>query len=86
LCLCPQDTTSFDRLRSTSFRLRTQNDVTPYGVNDVMLRINDFSLWEIDAVATTQIQSVRKILLFVYMYDTISCKRGDNYETVIFDR
>jgi len=43
LCLCPQDTTSFDRLRSTSFfakqkhhsALRTQNDVTPYGVNDV---------------------------------------------------
>jgi len=50
LCLCPQDTTSFDRLRSTSFRLRTQNEVALCAnsvvlrTNDVMLRINDVVL------------------------------------------
>ena len=48
LCLCPQDTTSFASSLATSFdllvniivRIRTQNDVTPYGVNDVALRAN----------------------------------------------
>ena len=51
-CICVRRTqhrfavkpqTSFSR-RLTSFRLRTQNDVTPCGVNDVMLRINDVGL------------------------------------------
>ncbi len=47
LYLCPQGTTSFDRLRSTSFRAkkehpkkaRTQNGVVLH-TNDAMLRIN----------------------------------------------
>ena len=63
LCLCPQDTTSFASSLATSFdllvniivRIRPQNDVTPYGVNDVMLRINDVSLRENDVASTTQI-------------------------------
>ena len=56
LCLCPQDTTSFCnfsckhhfehsenivvRETDTKRSCLTTNSVTPYGVNDVMLRIN----------------------------------------------
>ena len=61
LCLCPQDTTSFDRLRSTSFSRRLTslyacghktmlryiaNDVTATAVSDVGLRPTMFSYVE----------------------------------------
>ena len=53
LCLCPQDTTSFDRLRSTSFFatrkhhsvLATQNDILPLAKKDTTLRIDLFVLY-----------------------------------------
>ena len=71
--LCPQGhnsvtskaSTSFDSLLSTSFRLRTQNDVTPYCANDVMLRINDITANAVNDVASPT------VLHFVQIYGTI---------------
>ena len=76
LVFVPQGTTSFDR-RSTSFRakrdhhcpLAAQNEVMANAINDVMLRINDFTPCGVNDVA-----------LRTNLWYNLYHKRGDSNE------